>query len=172
MSDAARHLLADSFGRIHDLVHDVLDGVGAAPLTHRIDPDANTVAWLVWHLARVQDDHVAGLAGTDQAWTSDGWSDRFGLDIADDDIGYGHDTEQVAVLDHARVPHLVGYHDDVHTRTLSYVERLDPDELARVIDDRWDPPVTASARLVSVVGDCLQHLGQAAYVRGVAERTA
>ena len=41
-------------------------------------------------------------------------------------------------------------------------------ELKRVVDTNWDPPVTASARLVSIIDDCAQHLGQAAYVRGIA----
>lgn len=40
------------------------------------------------------------------------------------------------------------------------------DELSRVVDTSWNPPVTVSARLVSIVDDCAQHLGQAAYLRG------
>lgn len=169
--DAIRDLLTDSFERIAGLVDDVLDGAGPQQLTHRIDPGANTVAWLVWHQSRVQDDHVAGLAGGEQAWTADGWAERFALDLDDDDIGYGHDLDQVALLDEATADHLRGYHRAVHARTLAYVARVDGRELARVVDEHWDPPVTASVRLVSVVGDALQHLGQAAYVRGVAERT-
>jgi hypothetical protein len=42
------------------------------------------------------------------------------------------------------------------------------DELGRVVDTHWTPPVTASARLVSIVDDAAQHLGQAAYIRGIA----
>ena len=62
---------------------------------------------------------------------------------------------------------LVGYQDAVHARTLDYLATVDADELGRVVDRRWDPPVTAGARLVSVLGDCLQHLGQASYVKGL-----
>jgi hypothetical protein len=36
-----------------------------------------------------------------------------------------------------------------------------------VVDDSWDPPVTVSIRLVSILADDLQHAGQAAYARGV-----
>jgi hypothetical protein len=169
--DAVRDLLADSFERIADLVDDVVDGAGPQQLTHRVDPAANPVSWLVWHQSRVQDDHVAGLARGDQAWTAEGWAERFALDLDDGDIGYGHDLEQVAQLDRATVDHLRGYHRAVHARTLAYLERVDRGELARVVDEAWDPPVTASVRLISVIGDALQHLGQAAYVRGVADRT-
>ena len=43
-------------------------------------------------------------------------------------------------------------------------------DLDRVVDERWDPPVTLAVRLVSVLADGLEHAGQAAYIRGVAER--
>ena len=45
--------------------------------------------------------------------------------------------------------------------------KITDDDLDRVVDTRWDPPVTLGVRLVSVVSDTLQHVGQAAYVRGI-----
>ena len=64
------------------------------------------------------------------------------------------------------------YHEAVHRLTLDVPRRVDADELDRIVDRRWDPPVTAGVRLVSLVGDCLQHLGQAAYVKGLPYRRA
>ncbi|MET0767092.1 MAG: DinB family protein, partial [Aeromicrobium sp.] len=78
MSATAR-LLDDAFTRIGDDVATLVDGLTPDQLAHRIAPDANPIGWLVWHLLRVQDDHVSDLAGTDQVWTSAGWSDRFDL---------------------------------------------------------------------------------------------
>jgi hypothetical protein len=121
----------------------------------------------VWHLTRIQDDHVADVAGTEQVWTSAGWADRFGLPFEPADTGYGHGAEQVAAV---RVPSadlLTGYHDAVHERTVAYARTLVDADLDRVVDHRWDPPVTLGARLVSVLADDLQHAGQAAYVRGL-----
>ena len=91
-------LLSDAFGRIRQIVEEVLDGLSPAELNARLDSEANSIAWLVWHLARVQDDHVAHVAGTEQAWTTSGWSERFALPLDDSDIGYGHDSEQVGVV--------------------------------------------------------------------------
>jgi hypothetical protein len=162
-------LLADSFGRIHDLVGDVLVGLGPRELTYRIDDEANTIAWLVWHLTRIQDDHLADAAGAGQVWIDEGWSERFALPLDDSATGYGHTAQDVAAVV-ATAEMLVGYADAVHARTLAYVETLTEDDLARVVDERWNPPVTLAVRLVSVIGDALQHLGQAAYVRGVADR--
>ncbi|WP_375424600.1 DUF664 domain-containing protein [uncultured Friedmanniella sp.] len=168
MSDTAvRHLLVDSFTRIAELVSGVTGGLSPEVATYRVDAEANTVAWLVWHLSRVQDDHVAGLAGTAQVWPE--WRDRFALPFADDETGYGQSGDDVAQV-RVGAELLAGYHAAVHAATLSYVAGLTDAELGRVVDERWDPPVTVSVRLVSVIGDTLQHLGQAAYVVGLAER--
>jgi len=166
---AARDLLIDSFTRIRDLVVELTDGMTEEDSTFRPAPDANTPGWLLWHLTRIQDDHVAALAGVQQAWPS--WRDRFGLPFSDWATGYGQSADEVAAV-RASGELLAGYHADVHDLTLHYVEQIDTDELARVVDTSWDPPVTAAVRLVSVIGDVLQHLGQAAYVRGMVERAS
>ena len=165
--NAARDLLVDSFNRIRDLVEELTDGLTEDDSTFRPVPEANTAGWLLWHLTRVQDDHLAGLAAVEQAWPR--WRDRFGLPFSDWATGYGQSPDEVAEV---RVSGelLAGYHADVHALTLKYLQPITAEELARVVDTRWDPPVTASVRLVSVLGDVLQHLGQTAYVRGLAER--
>lgn len=165
--DAARDLLIDSFSRIRELVVGLTDGLSADDSTWRPAAKANTPGWLLWHLIRIQDDHVAGLAGVSQAWPD--WRERFGLPFSDWETGYGQGPDEVAAV---RVSGalLADYHADVHALTLDYLQAITADELARVVDTHWDPPVTAAARLVSVIGDVLQHLGQAAYVRGLAER--
>jgi Protein of unknown function (DUF664) len=162
--NAARDLLVDSFNRIRELVEELADGLTEEDSTYRPAPQANTPGWLLWHLTRVQDDHVAGLAGVQQVWPN--WRDRFGLPFSDWATGYGQSADEVGAV---RVSGelLAGYHADVHGLTLGYLEQLDADELARVVDTDWDPPVTVGVRLVSVLGDVLQHLGQAGYVRGL-----
>jgi len=162
-------LLVDGFGRVRDSALAAVDGLTEDQLTHRVDPDANTIAWLVWHLARVQDDHVAEAAGSQQAWTSGGWSDRFGLPLEVGDIGYGNSSAEVASV-RASADLLAGYLSAVHERTVAYVDGLADGDLDRVVDDSYDPPVTFAVRLVSLLSDDLQHAGQAALLRGVVER--
>lgn len=167
-TEAARAILRDNFERIRELVVSVTDGLTSDMSDYRPGPQANSIAWLIWHLSRVQDDHVSDAADVEQAWTSRGWRERFGFPFPAADVGYGHDSAQVGQV-HADAQLLADYHGDVHLATLEYVDELTTDELERIVDRRWDPPVTVSVRLVSVVGDCLQHLGQAAYVRGLYE---
>jgi len=158
-------LLADAFGRVRDVLHAAVDGLSQDELAVRLDQDANSIAWLTWHLTRVQDDHVAGAFGVEQQWPH--WRDRFGL--AGNAIGYGDTTEQVARV-RAGAELLTAYHDAVYQRTIDLISDLTDDDLPRVVDARWDPPVTVSVRLVSVLSDCLQHAGQAAFIRGIIER--
>ncbi|GAA5020768.1 hypothetical protein GCM10025734_75280 [Kitasatospora paranensis] len=120
----------------------------------------------MWHLTRIQDDHVADVAGAEQLWTADGWADRFALPLPPGDTGYGHGPDEVAAVRVGSADLLTGYHDAVHARTAAYVRTLRDTDLGRVVDERWDPPVTLGVRLVSVVSDDLQHAGQAAFVRG------
>lgn len=167
-----KDLIADGYGRVQKAVHGVLDDLKRDHLTYRIDPDANTIAWLIWHLARVQDDHIADVAGAEQAWISAGWHERFGLPFEPGVIGYGQSPDDVGRVRVDDPQLLLDYYDAVHARTLEYVSGLNDDALDRVVDTRWDPPVTLGVRLVSVIEDDLQHVGQAAYVKGVAQRIA
>jgi uncharacterized damage-inducible protein DinB len=167
---ASTELLSDAFGRIHDVVHRVIDGLTVDDLAERVDDDANSIAWLLWHLTRVQDDHIAEVAGSEQLWTSDGWADRFGLPFSADETGYGQSSGDVGEVNGVSGEMLGGYHDAVHERTVRFVEGLDDADLGRVVDTRWDPPVTLGVRLVSVISDDLQHAGQAAFVAGMLKR--
>ncbi len=165
---ADTELLVDGFGRIRETVHEVLDGLTDQELAFRVDSQANSIAWLVWHLTRVQDDHVAAAAGRGQVWLA-GWHDRFGLPLDPADTGYGHDSDEVADV-RATAELLAGYHDATYEQTILFLRGLAEADLATIVDRRWDPPVTMAVRLVSVLADDLQHAGQAAFVRGIVER--
>ena len=166
----SRDLLLTAFDNVEDAVRGAVEGIDPVLLTARVDPQANTIAWLVWHLTRVQDDHVAEVAGQPQAWTADGWADRFALPFDEAETGYGASSADVAAVRVDDPGLLLGYHAEVHRRTAEFVATVRADDLDRVVDTRWDPPVTLGVRLVSVVTDDLQHAGQAALLRGVLER--
>jgi uncharacterized damage-inducible protein DinB len=163
---SSAELLADAFGRINEGSAMVVDALSPADLSKRVAPGANTIGWLVWHLMRVQDNHVADAAGADEVWVSAGWHKRFGLPFSEKATGYGHSRDDVDTV-HVQAELLVGYAQAVTDVTLRYVEGLSDADLDRVVDERWDPPVTLGVRLVSVVNDDQQHVGQAAFVRGL-----
>ena len=159
-------LLTDAFARIREEVHNAVDGLSKEQLAFRVNEDANSIAWLVWHLTRIQDDHVADVAGAEQVWTSRGWAERFALPFGRLATGYEHVSSEVAVVQ-ASAELLTGYHDAVFEETSRYVRTLTDADLPRVVDESWDPPVTLAVRLVSVIADDLEHVGQAAFIRGL-----
>lgn len=165
-------VLTDGIGRIRDAVREAVGGLSAAQLADRLDGTTNSIAWLVWHLTRVQDDHVSEVAGREQVWLAEGWVKRFGLALDPADTGYGHGAAEVAAVRVDSPDLLRGYYDAVHTRTLEFLAGLTDADLDRIVDRRWDPPVTLGVRLVSVIDDDAQHVGQAALMRGILDRRA
>ncbi len=160
-------LLLELYGRVPPLARDAVSGVDIDQLTDSPAPGANTIAWLIWHLARVQDHHVSELLDTDQLWVAERWARLFGLDPDPSNTGYGHSADLVPSVRPERPGVLLEYLDAVDGRTRRMLRNLLPEELDRIVDRRWDPPVTLGVRLVSIADDCLQHAGQAAYVRGL-----
>jgi hypothetical protein len=163
-------LLTDGFGRINELVVRALKDATPAELAFRPDPDANSVAWLVWHLTRVQDSHLAEVLDEEQRWVSEEWAERFALPLEAASTGFGHTSDQVAVVGGASLELLRSYHDDVHAHMLRFLAGLGDPDLDRIVDASWDPPVTLGVRLISVLSDNLQHAGQALFVRGISGR--
>ncbi len=159
-------ILADSLSRVRENVHDVLGRLDDAELVAEPAPGANTIAWLVWHLTRVLDGHLAELIGRPEVWTDGGWSGRFALPFDDDASGYGMTPEQVRQV-RASGELLKGYFDATYEMAEGVVRGLGDDDWDRVVDERWDPPVTLAVRLVSVVDDAAQHVGQAGYAAGI-----
>jgi hypothetical protein len=166
-------LLTDAFGRIRESVAYAVDGLDAGQLAARLDPEANPASWLLWHLTRVQDDHVAAAFGLPQVWSAKSWASRLGMPERSMEHGYGHTQRQVEAVSSAicSMPHpgrlLADYHEEVHAQTVSLVSELGDADLDRVVDRAWNPPVTLGVRLVSVIDDNMQHVGQALYVRGI-----
>ncbi len=163
-------LLVELYGRVPPLARQAVDGVDPARLTETPAPGANTIAWLIWHLARVQDHHVAEVLGVAQIWTEGEWAHHFGLAPDASNTGYGHAAREMIAVRPDRPEALLEYLDAVDQRTQTMLKQLTPPDLDRVVDRRWDPPVTLGVRLVSIADDCLQHAGQAAYIRGLFSR--
>lgn len=162
----SNELLLDAFARIRETVAATLEGADDDVLLRRPSGNGNPVAWLIWHLSRVEDAQLASAAGLEQVWTSQGFAGRFDLPLSGRDTGYGHSSSQV---DAVKAPPelLLDYYDAVHRQTVAFLTGLGDEDFDRIVDTRWDPPVTLGVRLVSTIADCLQHAGQAAYARGL-----
>lgn len=160
-------LLLELYGRVPPLAREVVEGLDVDQLTRLPGLEANPIAWLVWHLTRVQDIHIAEILEEDQLWTTQGWAPRFSLEPDPHNSGYGHTPEEVTAVRPETPAVLLQYLDAVDARTRVFLAGLTAADLDRIVDRRFDPPVTMGVRLVSIADDSLQHVGQAAYVRGL-----
>ena len=164
-------LLTDAFSRVHGVVHQAVDNLTPDELAFRVNGNTNSIAWLVWHLSRVTDDHVSEAASKEQVWIGNGWAEKFALPFPPDATGYGFGGDDVAAVKVKSGEILIGYFDEVIEEATRFVKHLSGDDFARVVDDSWTPPVTLAVRLISVISDDLQHAGQAMFIRGIVENS-
>jgi hypothetical protein len=160
-------LLVELYGRIPPLVRAAVDGLTAADLVATTADGANSIGWLVWHLTRVQDHHVSELLDAEQLWLTGDVASAFALAPDPQNTGYGHSPADVAAVRPRDTQALLDYFDAVTARTEPWLATLTAADLDRIVDRRWDPPVSLGVRLVSIADDSLQHVGQAAYLRGL-----
>ncbi len=103
-------------------------------------------------------------------WIAGDWAQRFGVAPDPDNTGYAHSWDDVVAIRPESAAALIEYYEAVAARTREMLQTTTPQDLDRIVDRRWDPPVTLGVRLVSIADDDIQHTGQACYVRGLLER--
>lgn len=110
---------------------------------------------------------MAHAAGLESVWHSGGYAARFGFDLDPASTGYGHSSQQVDAVRLESANLLRQYHQAVLAQSLDFVGSLADADLDRIVDKRWNPPVSLGVRLISIADDCVQHGGQAAYIKGL-----
>ena len=166
----SKDVVIDGLGRIQRLLSMSLEGLTTEQLAYRPTEQANSIAWLAWHLTRVQDHHLSDLAGRPQAWIADGWHARFDKPADPQETGQRYTPEQVAALRPASAQLLLDYHNAVYQRSVEYLQGVTPQDMDRVLDEpQYTQRPTVGVRLVSVMADNLQHAGQVADLCGCIE---
>ena len=163
-------IVADALGRINRVLHRAMDGIPAGVLNRQPTPESNSMAWLAWHLCRVQDHHISDLLGIPQLWIADGWHEKFGMARDESETGTGHTLEQVAALKVDSAELSLGYADAVLARSKQYLATVKPEDLdAEINEPQYSPLPIVGVRLVSIISDNTQHAGQVMYARGLVE---
>ena len=160
-----QQLIIDIYVRISQVLDRALEGLTQDDLNQQPNPDSNSMGWLAWHLTRVQDRAIADLAGEEQLWIKDEWHSRFIRPADPQDVGVGHNSEDLAAFISPDAQTLLAYHHAVLERSKHYINNLSQTDLDRELDHPRYPRV--GLRLLAIISDNLQHAGQVAYVRGL-----
>ena len=163
----AAGLVLDALARVRHMVREALKDLSSEEL---LAPPKPHIAWLVWHLSRVQDANFSGLLDRPQLWSAEGWHARFHMPADPKDYGSGHrqTRAQVEAFTVSDKPLLLDYLDAVFAQTKSYLATVSNADLNRVLDEpQYQPLPTLSIRLASVVNCNTRHAGQIEYLRGL-----
>ena len=164
-----QHFILDLFLRIaHDL-EQVLEGLSVEEIHCQPSPDSNSIAWLTWHLTRSYDRNISELAGQEQLWIMEGWYTKFNRSPDPTETGFGHSAEEAAAFWAPDSHLLLAYHRAVLERIRQYVlSMLSEEDLDReVYSPTLQNTATVRRRLVGIISEGFQHVGQAAYRRGL-----
>lgn len=156
--------------RNEDFLFPALEGLGEEALHERVAPDSNPIGWLMWHLTRVQDNHLSAMEGKAHAWISEGWNERFGRGSQPPaDRGRGHTSEEVGAFRSPGVETLIAYYRAVRGHTDAFLDSLTEADLDRDVPNLAGDGgmVPMHVRLEMCLMDVLQHSGQIAYLRGL-----
>ncbi len=162
-------LITDYFIRISDELERVLDGLTIEDLNKQPVPGANSIGWLAWHLTRSDDRNLSELYRKQQLWIKDRWHERFGRVPDPSETGVGHNSEEMVSFESPDGKTILKYHHAVLERAKKYIENnLSEAELKRrVKSPTLKNTNTVRGRLLGIVSEGFQHVGQAAYVRGL-----
>ncbi len=146
-------------------LHTALDGLTPDEIRWQPEPGSNHIAWLVWHMARVEDSWVSFISRDDEVWTSEGWPGRLG--IAEDEPIANQSADEAAALPEVAMENLLAYYDAVRTRTLSHLDRMTATDLTRVYEEIGPNGQNGAWVIGHILVEESQHLGQVAYIRGM-----
>lgn len=166
-------IIIDGLNRGRGVMRRALDGLSDEALQFRPAEHTNPIGWLAWHIARVEDMHIADLLETDQLWTHEGWHEQFGMPADARDFGTRQTLEQVNAVNAPSATLLLAYYDAVANRTDVYLDQVGADELDRVLDEpQFQPLPTVGVRINSLIHHAAHHGGQIDYLRGLRDPSA
>ena len=141
-----KDMVLDALDRIHSILHRT-HWLYTRRNSSSTQPDSNSIAWLTWHLTRVQDNGISGLFDQEQAWISQGWHAKLAWSSTDNE-GQGHTPAQVAAFRASSVQLLLDYHDSVSARSKAFIGGLAPADFDRQLNEpQYQPVPTVGVRV-------------------------
>ena len=160
-----RNIVKVALDEYTDDLRRAVDGLTAAERRFQPTPDSHHIDFVLWHIARVEDNWVQEFGrGVESVWERGVWPAKLGL--PEQGNGWGYTAEQVAELPQFDLDLLNEYAEAVRAGTIEFLDGLSPDDLNRRPDPKG--PQNSIGRMLShVIVEESQHVGQVAYLRGI-----
>ena len=142
-----------------------LEGLTPTEIRWQPTPHTNHIAWLVWHMARVEDGWVSRLRRQPAIWQTEGWAERFHMDPMDS--GAGQTMEEVRAMPEIPLPDQMAYFDAVRAVTRHYLAQAAEADLAQEYPHPRLGPRTGAWIVGHILVEESQHVGQVALLRGM-----
>ena len=134
--------------------------------SHPCGPGTNSIAWLIWHLTRIQDLSASARMGKDQAWVAEGFHAKFGMEA--DFMKFNSFTpEELDAFPQMDAESLLGYYECARGYLTEYVNSLSASDLDAPVPPRPHGPENVGDALGITLADNTQHFGQIAFIMGV-----
>ncbi len=166
----ATQFISDCLTQTHIRLMATCEGLTDEQMKWRPAPTANSIGFILWHVARNEDGRISRTAGRkgdfeQDLWVSGGWFERFGQPETAPDPGDRLGLRSLAIP----VPEvLISYTKAVNARTAQFLESLDDARLNEHMGDR-EQQETVSDSLRHVIVHKNNHHGQIDYLRGLQE---
>jgi len=158
-------LIKMSLEENRDYIARAIKDLSPDELAWRPKPHSNNIAFLLWHLARVEDLWINRLIlGGKSMYETDGWYKKFKTPAQDS--GFGYDQAKLAAWPVPTPELLQSYTAAVREKTLAFLKTTDEKKLDEPKDFILNKATVgwALSHLISEIGE---HSGQIGYLRGV-----
>ncbi len=161
----ATELITLSLKENEEYVNDAIKKLSQDELAWRTKPHSNSIAFLMWHLARVEDLWINRiLKGGKEIYEAEGWYKKYKTEIQDN--GAFFDEAKLKAWPVPTLKLLKEYAAAVRQTTLAYLKTLNEKDLDEPRDFTWMKGTngTALSHLISEIGE---HSGQIGYIKGI-----
>ena len=152
-----------------EMVDSAIDRLDAEAMDKRPADHCNSIAWILWHMNRVADVFInTRLQSRPQLWVTDGWHERFGMEIRAKVLG--RSEEEIVSWVAPPLDAQLGYFDAVKASAREFINSLSAEDLDRRVTfppEAQTQDHSLATALGQLVWDNVAHGGQIAYLRGL-----
>tara|TARA_B000000437_G_scaffold211836_1_gene183033 strand:+ start:235 stop:747 length:513 start_codon:yes stop_codon:yes gene_type:complete len=149
----------------YEILNKSLDTLTQEELIFRPEIHSNSIVFLVWHMAIVEDwltNEI--LLNNEKIWIIDKYYEKF-PDLKEK-RGYGFSQEELDKFPNMDIEWLINYYDVVRNNTNKLLENITEKDLYLKYEFKSEE-VTGYFILGRLITELSQHLGQVSYIRGM-----